>query len=52
MIIKFTNYIDQACPYCNQILKTTASFSRHIKRCHSNSDSEWYKNHQKICPKC
>lgn len=53
MVNKFLKYVDQECPYCNAKTTTTSGYTSHIKyHCRKNPNSEWYKNHQKICPKC
>ena len=53
MVNKFIKYVDQECPYCNAKTTTTSGYTRHIRySCRKNPNSEWYKNHQKICPKC
>ena len=53
MVNKFLKYVDQECPYCNTKTTTASGYTRHIKySCRKNPNSEWCKNHQKICPKC
>lgn len=52
MVEKFTNYVDQECPYCHRLLTTTSAYTLHLRKCKQNPESEWCQSHQKVCPKC
>ena len=54
MIIKYINYENKNCPFCNKQTTTTTAYTLHLKSCHNNPDSSWFKaNHlKKVCPKC
>ena len=54
MVIKYTNYENKKCPFCNKETTTTSAYTLHLKSCHNNPESNWFKVNrvQKICLKC
>lgn len=52
MVKGFINYVEKTCPFCGITTKTTSSYTLHVKSCHKNTESAWYKRNTKVCPKC